>query len=112
MARNFHEGPMPSHVVTGISGAYRPPSQMGRDHSRIPLPTIEPSVPLPRAAGGPRMSGSGHTCVAPTSYRQEPMLPVVSTPRYRRHDSRKVRPSQLQKLCKAFDGLGDPYTIM
>ena len=24
-------------------------------------------------------------------------------------DRKKVRPSQLQKLCKAFDGNGDPY---
>ena len=27
----------------------------------------------------------------------------------RRPDNKKVRPSQLQKLCKAFDGSGDPY---
>ena len=27
----------------------------------------------------------------------------------RRTDRKKVRPSQLQKLCKAFDGNGDPY---
>ena len=55
------------------------------------------------------MSGSGRTYVAPTSYRHEPMLPVARAPRYRRQDNRKVRPSQLQKLCKAFDGSGDPY---
>ena len=29
--------------------------------------------------------------------------------RNRRNDRKKVRPSQLQKLCKAFDGSGDPY---
>ena len=27
----------------------------------------------------------------------------------KRIDRKKVRPSQLQKLCKAFDGSGDPY---
>ena len=30
-ARNLQTGHMPSHMVTGISGAYRPPSQMARD---------------------------------------------------------------------------------
>ena len=55
------------------------------------------------------MSGSGRTYVAPTSYRQEPVMPVARAPRYRRPDNKKVRPSQLQKLCKAFDGSGDPY---
>ena len=108
MARNFHEGPRSSHVVTGISGAYLPPSQMGRDHSRIPMLTREPRVPLPRATE-PRVSGSGHAHVAPTSYRHEPMLPVSRAPRHRRGDNKKVRPSQLQKLCKAFNGSGDPY---
>ncbi|MCO5546848.1 hypothetical protein L7F22_000285 [Adiantum nelumboides] len=83
-ARNFETVPVPSHLVTGISGAYRPPFQMAREQSRqrVPVPTREPSVPLPRATG-PRMRGNGLTYVAPTSYRQEPMLPAARAPRFR-----------------------------
>ena len=63
---------------------------------------------MPRAIDS-RTSGSGRTCVAPTSYGHEPVLSAARAPRYRRPDNKKVRPSQLQKLCKAFDGSGDPY---
>ena len=107
-ARHFQGESRPSQRVSGISTAYRPPPQMARDHSRFPMPTREPSAPMPREMR-PRMSGSGHTFAAPTSYRQEPMLPVARDPRFRRGDSKKVKPSQLHKLCKAFDGSGDPY---
>ena len=37
------------------------------------------------------------------------MIPVARAPRYRRYDSKKARPSQLHKLCKTFNGSGDPY---
>ena len=108
--RNFQQRPRPSQTATGISRASKPFPQMARDHStlRTPLPAREPSVPL-SGATEPRMSGSGRTYVAPTSYRQEPMLHVAIAPRYRGPGNQKVRPSQLQKLCKAFDGSSDPY---
>ena len=89
-ARNFQQRPMPSHNVTRLSRASKPYPQMARDHSslRTPLPAREPSVPLPRATE-PRMSGSGRTYVAPTSYRHEPVLSAARAPRYRRPEKKK-----------------------
>ena len=90
---------------------YRPPPPQERDNysSQIKQTVArEPSVPLSRVTG-PRVSGNGNTYIAPNSYRHEPMNPNARAPRFRRAENKKVRPSQLQKLCKTFDGSGDPY---
>ena len=108
---SFQRGPSPNHIPTGLSDMYRPPPPQERDNYSRQLNQTkarEPSAPLPSATG-PRVGGSGNTYVAPNSYRHESMNPNARAHRVRRGDNKKVRPSQLQKLCKAFDGSGDPY---
>ena len=108
---SFQRGPLPNPFSTGMNDRFRqPPRKEGDSYSSQPNRAIarEPNVPLPRATG-PRVSGSRNTFVAPNSYRHEPMDPNARAPRVRRAEIKKVRPSQLQKLCKAFDGSGDPY---
>ena len=111
MTRSSQRGPLPNHNVTGMSGASRPPPSMARNNysgRKTPILMREPSIPVPRATM-PWMGESRQAYEAHVSYRHEPMRSTTRAPWYRRADNKKVRPSQLQKLCKAFDGSGDPY---
>ena len=108
---SYQRGPVPNNFTAGLNDIHRPPPLQARDSYSHPLNhnvAREHSAPLSRATG-PRVSGNGNTYVAPNSYRHEPMNPIARAPRVRRAENKKVRPSQLQKLCKAFDGSGDPY---
>ncbi len=87
----------------------------GTGVSHIPVrPTETYKPPVPRREGvdtsfpgfpRPGMGESAPYYEAP-AHRPDP---IHRPPRPRRFETKRVRPSQLQKLCKAFDGSGDPY---
>ena len=115
-ARDTPRGPIPSHVSTGF-GHYPP---LG-PHGSYGVTMAETGV-MSFSQGGPRpLGGAGIPISGDPTPRMGESMPAYSVPglrpevivprapRPRRNDRRKVRPSQLQKICKAFDGSGDPY---
>ena len=77
-----------------------------RPQFRMQRPTGMATLPTPLGHQIPRV-GENVPIFDPPGFRPNVMGPRGA--RKRRYDQKKVRPSQLQKLCKAFDGNGDPY---
>ena len=100
---------MPKPIPSQPMGYYRPPMLiMGQPCSNVRMqrPAGIASLPMPLGHQIPRI---GDNIFDPPSMWHDNMGPRWA--HNQRNDRKKVRPSQLQKLCKAFDGSGDP-TIM
>ncbi|MCO5546850.1 hypothetical protein L7F22_000287 [Adiantum nelumboides] len=96
--------PIPSRP-TGFYGPHTPRMGDSQPGYRAPRPNASASVPFARAYT-PRIVENTpaldvqNNMFGPNAYRN---------PRIGRWKKKEVRPSHLQRLCKAFDGSGDPY---
>ena len=77
-----------------------------RPQFRMQRPPRMANLPTPLGHQIPRV-GENVPIFDPPGFRPDMMGPRGVC--HRRIDCKKVRPSQLQNLCKAFDGDGDPY---
>ena len=100
---------MPNLIPSQPTGYYRPPMLMMGEifqHARMQRPMQASNLPMPLVNQIPRI-GESIPIFDPPGFRHD-----NSGPRWdqnTRTDQKKVRPSQLQKLCKAFDKSKYPY---
>ena len=100
---------MPNQIPSQPMGYYRPPMPMMGEtfwQPRMQRPMQASNLHMPSGSPIPRMCESVPIFNAP-GIRHDNAGPRWA--QNQRTDRKKVRPSQLQKLCKAFDGNEDPY---
>ena len=100
---------MPIQVPSQPTGYYRPPMRMmeePRRNLRMQRPAGIASLPMPLGNQIPRI-GESVPIFDSLDFRYDNTRPRWA--QNRKTDRKKVRPSQLQKLCKAFDGSEDSY---